>query len=170
MELALSKSVIRTWRPDDVESLARNANNIKVWRNLRDAFPHPYTEAHASEWIRTAASAVPETSFAIAVDGPAVGGIGFVLQNDIFRCSIEIGYWLGEPYWGRGITTEAVKAMTEYAFERFDVRRVYAGVFDWNRASARVLEKSGYIFEGRMRKGVIKEGQIIDDLIYAVVR
>jgi RimJ/RimL family protein N-acetyltransferase len=141
-----------------------------IWRNLRDAFPHPYTLANAQHWIRSANPATPVTNFAIVVDGNAVGGIGLVLKDDVFRRSAEIGYWLGEEYWGRGIVTEAVRAVTDYAFTTFGLCRVYAGVFEWNRASMRVLEKAGYEFECRMRKSVIKDGEIIDELIYAMVR
>jgi RimJ/RimL family protein N-acetyltransferase len=112
----------------------------------------------------------PETNFAIAVAGEAVGGIGFILQPDVARRSAEIGYWLGEEFWGRGIATEAVIAMTARAFANHDLCRVYAHVFEWNRASARVLEKAGYEFEGRLRKSVTKDGKTIDQLMYAVVR
>jgi len=170
MELKLSKSRLRPWKPGDEESLVRHANSRVIWRNLRDAFPHPYTLSNAEHWIRSANSATPVTNFAIVVDGTAVGGIGLVLKDDVFRRSAEIGYWLGEEYWGRGIVTEAVRAVTDYAFATFDLCRVYAGVFEWNPASMRVLEKAGYEFECRMRKSVIKDGETIDELIYAIVR
>jgi RimJ/RimL family protein N-acetyltransferase len=110
------------------------------------------------------------TSYAIVVDGEAVGGIGIVLQPDVFRRSAEIGYWLGEQYWGRGIVTEALRALTEYAFANFDLCRIYAGVFESNPASMRVLEKAGYAFEGRMKKAVTKDGKTMDDFIYAITR
>jgi RimJ/RimL family protein N-acetyltransferase len=104
------------------------------------------------------------------VDEEAVGGIGFTVQPDVAHRSAEIGYWLGEKFWGRGIATEALKAVTEYAFANYDLCRLYAHVFDWNPASARVLEKAGYRFEGRLKKSVTKNGQTIDQLIYAMVR
>ena len=170
MELELSKSRLRPWKPGDEESLVRHANSRVIWRNLRDAFPHPYTLANAQHWIRSANPVTPVTNFAIVVDGSAVGGIGLVLKDDVFRRSAEIGYWLGEEYWGRGIVTEAVHAVTDYAFATFDLCRVYAGVFEWNHASMRVLEKAGYEYECRMRKSVVKDGEIIDELIYAIVR
>jgi len=112
----------------------------------------------------------PVTSFAIALDDEAVGGIGFTVQNDVAHRSAEIGYWLGEQFWGRGIATEALTAVTEYAFKNFDLCRLYAHVFEWNPASARVLEKAGYDFEGRLKKSVTKNGQTIDQLMYAIVR
>lgn len=104
------------------------------------------------------------------IDGQAVGGIGFELQPDVFNRSAEMGYWLGEPFWGRGIMTEAVKAMTSYAFARFDLYRVYAGVFASNPASARVLEKAGYRLEARLSAAVFKDGQVLDQWMYAQVR
>jgi ribosomal-protein-alanine N-acetyltransferase len=170
MELKLSKSVLREWKPGDEQSLVRNANSRRLWRNLRDAFPHPYTLADAEHWINIANPTTPIRNFAIVVDGAAVGGIGLVLKDDVFRRSAEIGYWLGEQFWGRGIVTEAVRAVTDYAFATFDLCRVYAGVFEWNLASTRVLEKAGYEFECRMKKSVTKDGQTIDELIYAMVR
>ena len=170
MELRLTRCIIRSWRPGDEASLIHHANNRNVWRNLRDEFPHPYTEADAEEWIRKATVAIPETAFAIAVDGAAVGGIGLRLGHDIYRRSAEIGYWLGEAYWGRGIATEAVHAMTDYGFVRFDLARIWAGVFEWNPASTRVLEKAGYELEARLRQSVTKDGQTVDELLYAIVR
>ena len=170
MELKLTRSTIREWRVGDETSLVRHANNHKIWLNVRDAFPHPYTTADAEDWIRKASSDDPMISFAIEVDGQAVGGIGLVPQTDIFRRSAEIGYWLGEAYWGRGIVSEAVSAFTEWAFANFDLCRIYAGVFEWNPSSARVLEKAGFEFEGRMKKAVIKEDRTGDELIYATTR
>jgi RimJ/RimL family protein N-acetyltransferase len=104
------------------------------------------------------------------VDDEAVGGIGFTLQQDVAFRSAEIGYWLGEEFWGRGIATEALKAVTEHAFNEYDLCRLYAHVFEWNQASARVLEKAGYEFEGRLRKSVTKDGKTIDQLMYAITR
>jgi [ribosomal protein S5]-alanine N-acetyltransferase len=170
MEFELSRSTLRPWLPGDEESLVRHANNRKLWRNLRDAFPHPYSLADAQHWIQIANPSLPITNFAIVVEGAAVGGIGLVLKDDVFRRSGEIGYWLGEEFWGCGIVTEAVRTVTEYAFATFDLCRVYAGVFEWNPASMRVLEKAGYEFECRLRKSVTKDGETIDELIYAVVR
>jgi RimJ/RimL family protein N-acetyltransferase len=170
MELVLTRCTIREWRPGDEESLVRHANNRNVSRNLRDAFPYPYTLADARSWIETAATADPLTSFAIEVDGAAVGGIGIVLKDDIYRRSAEIGYWLGEDFWGQGIATEAVSVMTDYAFSTWDLCRIWAGIFEWNHGSGRVLEKAGYQFEGRLRQAVTKDGETIDELIFAIVR
>jgi RimJ/RimL family protein N-acetyltransferase len=170
MELKLKTCTIRPWRRGDEKSLARHANNYNVWRNVRDRFPHPYTVKDAQEWINQAAAEYPQTNFAIAIDGEAGGGIGLMLQEDIHRCAAEIGYWLGEDFWGRGIMSEAVSAFTDWGFANFELSRIYAGVLDWNPASARVLEKAGYQFEARLRKAVVKENRVMDELIYAVVQ
>ncbi len=170
MELVLTRGVIRSWRPEDISSLVRHANNRRVWRNLKDRFPNPYTTSDADHWIRRATQSIPETHFAIAIGGEAVGGIGFDLQTDVFHRSAEIGIWLGEAHWGRGIGTEAIRAMTDFAFAHFDVCRLYGGVFEWNPASMRMLDKAGYSLEGRMRKSVTKDGQTIDQMLYAIVR
>jgi RimJ/RimL family protein N-acetyltransferase len=170
VELKLTRCTLRSWRSGDEPSLVRHADNRNVSRNLKDRFPSPYTAADAHEWIAHASAQVPPTSLAIVVGGAAVGGVGIELGTDVFRRSAEIGYWLGEPFWGRGIATEALRAMTAYAFERFDICRLEAGVFDWNPASARVLEKNGYVLEGRARLGVIKDGRMGDRLLYALVR
>lgn len=170
MEIKLTKSILRNWRRSDAASVACYANNYKVWRNVRDRFPHPYTLMDAEEWVRYASRENPTLNFAIEVDGEAVGGIGLVPKEDIYRRTAEIGYWLGEPFWGQGIMSEVVKALTDYAFETFDLSRIYAGVFERNRASMRVLEKAGYTFEARLRKAITKEGETMDEFIYAVVQ
>jgi [ribosomal protein S5]-alanine N-acetyltransferase len=169
LEIKLQKCTIREWRAGDIEALTRNANNYNVWRNVRDRFPHPYTTAAAERWIGGGVSAPPFTQFAIEAEGEAAGGIGIMLKDDVYRRMAEIGYWLGEPYWGRGIGTEAVIAVTEYAFANFDLCRIAAYVFEWNPGSARVLEKAGYQLEGRLRESATKEGQTIDELVYAKV-
>jgi [ribosomal protein S5]-alanine N-acetyltransferase len=168
--MKLKSCEVRSWEWRDREAIVRHANNKNVSINLRDRFPHPYTAADARSWLEMVVGQKPETNFAISLADEAVGGIGFTLQYDVARRSAEIGYWLGEPFWGRGIATEALVFVTDYAFSNFDICRIYAHVFDWNGASARVLEKAGYTFEGRLRKSVIKEGQTIDQLMYAVIR
>ncbi|HYP28168.1 MAG TPA: GNAT family protein [Blastocatellia bacterium] len=170
MELRLTNSVIRSWHPMDADSLAAHADNPKIWKNVRDVFPQPYTQQDAIRWIQLARSQVPETHFAIAVDGAAVGAIGFVLKKDVYRRSAEVGYWLGEDYWGRGIVAEALRALTDYAFASHDLCRIYAGVFEWNTASMRVLEKAGYSFEARLRKAVTKDNMTADEFVYATIR
>jgi RimJ/RimL family protein N-acetyltransferase len=170
MEIVLSRCRLRPFRDGDQASIGRYADNRKIWINLRDRFPHPYTQADAEAWIRQVAGQDPPTQCGIEVGGDVVGGIGLTLQEDIHRRSAEIGYWLAEPFWGRGIMSEAVPAFTDYAFATFDLCRVYATVFEWNPASARILEKAGYILEGRLRKSVTKDGLTIDQFLYARVR
>jgi RimJ/RimL family protein N-acetyltransferase len=170
MELEFPGGRIRSWRPGDEPSLARHANNRNIWLNVRDRFPHPYTLADAEAWVAKAPVADPETQFAIQVDGEAAGGMGVFLQEDIERYSAEIGYWLGEAYWGRGIATAAVRRFTEYAFEAYGLCRIYANVFVWNPASCRVLERAGYQLEGRLRQSGVKDGKVVDGLLYAMVR
>jgi len=170
VKLELKTCTLRSWEWRDRESIVRYANNWRVARNLRDRFPHPYTDRDARNWLEIVVDADPETNFAIVVGGEAVGGVGYTLQYDVDRRSAEIGYWLGEEFWGRGIATEALIAVTDHAFASHDLCRVFANVFEWNPASARVLEKAGYAFEGRLRKSVTKEGQTIDQLMYAMIR
>lgn len=170
MNLRLKTCIVRSWEWRDREAIVRYANNRKVSINLVDRFPYPYTDRDARNWLDGVVDQKPETNFAIDVAGEAVGGIGFSPQPDVKRRSAEIGYWLGEQFWGRGIATEVLVAVTEYAFANFDLCRLYAHVFEWNSASARVLEKAGYKFEGRLRKSVTKDGQTIDQLMYAMIR
>jgi ribosomal-protein-alanine N-acetyltransferase len=170
MQLDIGGWQIRSWQPGDEAALVRYANNRKIWLNLRDAFPHPYSEYDARAWVRFALAQDPEVNFAVASDKEAIGGIGLHPQNDVHRRSAGIGYWLAEPYWGQGIATKAVRALTEYAFANFDLVRIFAEVFEWNPASARVLEKAGYTCEGRLRKSVTKDGKTIDKLVYAIIK
>jgi len=170
MYVELTVASVRSWKWSDVEAIVRHANNRNVWINLRDRFPYPYTASDARRWLESVVGFQPETNFAIAVGDEAVGGIGFSIQYDVARRSAEIGYWLGEEVWGRGIATDALLAVTDYAFANFDLCRLYANVFAWNPASARVLEKAGYSFEGRLKRSVTKDGQTIDQLMYAIIR
>jgi ribosomal-protein-alanine N-acetyltransferase len=167
--LTLHTCEVRSWRPSDVPSLVANANNRRIWINLRDRFPHPYTAKDGRRFVRTATRMEPESFFAIVVGGAAVGGIGFVLRPDVERVSAEIGYWLGEPFWGRGIATEALRALTAYAVEHHHLTRIFAVPFASNTPSCRVLEKAGYLLEGRLRKSAVKDGAILDQLQYAFI-
>ena len=166
----LSRCIIRPWRDGDQLSLIRHADNRNVWLNVRDNFPHPYTLADADRWIHHATNALKDLVFAIEVEGEAAGGIGLVAKEDVYRLSLEIGYWLGEQHWGKGIMTECVGAITQYAFTTFEITRLYADVFEWNTASMRVLEKNGYVKEGRMQQAIIKDGKVGDVVLYATVR
>jgi RimJ/RimL family protein N-acetyltransferase len=170
MRIDLGEWCVRSLTAGDAAAVVKYANNKRVSVNLRDRFPFPYTRADADAFIAAAASHQPETDFAIASRSEVVGGIGFHRQIDVHRLSAEIGYWLGEPYWGRGIATQAVRGLTEWVFATTPLVRLFAHVFEWNPASARVLEKSGYTLEGRLRRSVLKDGKLIDQLVYAIVR
>jgi RimJ/RimL family protein N-acetyltransferase len=160
---------LRSFTPGDAASLARHADNRRIWINLRDAFPHPYLTADAAAFIDWARAEDPESLLAIAVAGEAAGAIGLRRNTDVERVSAEVGYWLGEPYWGRGIATRALVAFTRHAIETHRLTRLYALPFEWNGASLRVLEKAGYRQEGRLRRSAIKDGRIIDQLLYSYV-
>jgi len=161
---------IRSWSSTDKTALVKYANNRKIWLNLRDAFPHPYTETSATAFLEMVGCQHPPTFFAIATQEEAIGGIGISLNHDVHRLAAEMGYWLAEPYWGKGLMTEAVLKFTEYAFEHFHLLRIYAEPYANNASSCRVLEKAGYVSEGRLRSSVIKDGQILDQFLYARIR
>lgn len=170
IRLEFDGGLIRSWRAGDEPAIARHANSRAIWLNVRDRFPHPYTLADAERWVALATAAAPETQFAVEVGGEAVGGVGVFLQTDVERYSAEIGYWLGEAMWGRGLGTAVVRRFTDYAFDAFGLCRIYANVFEWNRGSCRVLEKAGYALEGRLRASGVKDGVVLDGLLYAAVR
>jgi ribosomal-protein-alanine N-acetyltransferase len=172
MKLDLGTFTLRTFRDADAPSIARHANNRNVSRNLRDAFPFPYRLEDAHGFI--AKFNAPEQRglvLAIEVEGAAVGAIGVHPLDDVYRRSAELGYWLGEPFWGRGIATLAVRAITEQAFLRqAELVRIHAAVFGWNPASGRVLEKAGFVREGVLRQSVFKDGVLADSFMYARLR
>lgn len=170
MRIELNDCAVRSWCAGDEPSLARHVNNRKIWLNLRDVFPHPYTLEDATKWVRFAAAEVPELSYAIEIEGEAAGGIGLTPLTDVERCTADIGYWLGEQYWGRGIATRVVAAASEHAFATLDIARLEGWVFAWNPGSMRVLEKCGYVREGVMRKSAIKDGRLVDRMVYARLR
>ena len=160
---------VRDFEPSDAPSIAREINDRRIWINLRDQVPHPYGLADAECFLADVCAAEPRTAFAIDVGGAAVGCIGLRRNEDIERVSAEIGYWLGWMYWGRGIMTAALRAVTKHAFETFDLTRLYALPFSRNLASCRVLEKAGYLREGLLRSSVIKDGEILDQLLYSCI-
>jgi len=167
MEITCASCVLRPLVPADAPSLARHANDRDVWRNLRDRFPHPYTLRDAESYIGAVAGRAPQTGFGIAVEGEAAGTIGLVPGDDIERCSAEVGYWLGRSFRGRGIVTDALRAVTAYAFDELRLHRVFAVPFVHNEASRRVLEKAGYVLEGRMRRSAVKDGMVLDQWLFA---
>jgi len=158
---------LRTPASSDRKEMARLANNRNVWSNLRDVVPHPYYEEDAEDFIQLCRVEDPPYTFIIDYRGKMAGVIGLEPMRDVHRFTAEIGYWIGEPYWNRGIATVAVDLMTHYAFDQLEYKRLHAGVFELNKASMRVLEKCGYAFEGVFRKNVFKEGHFLDEYRYA---
>lgn len=173
MQLTLSKSTIRSFRSADAASIARHIGTYSVARNM-SAIPHPYSLQDAEAWISIASGQTPPTNFAIALDDEVIGGIGLIVgdggRSAFCDHDAEIGYWLGESFWGRGIMSEAVAAFTEWSFLELRLVRLHAAVYARNPASARVLEKAGYEFEGRLRARYFRDGEFIDGLLYAKVR
>jgi ribosomal-protein-alanine N-acetyltransferase len=147
---------VRPWRRDDLDALLRHANNPKIAANLRDQFPHPYTRRDGIDYLNYVRAMDVPMSLAVEYDGGSIGGIGFKMGVDIARLSVEMGYWLAEPYWGRGLTTRAVTAVSDWAFDTFKVVRIFATTFSHNVASMRVLEKAGFEREGVLRHSAIK--------------
>ncbi len=170
MRLNCGPCLVRDWRTSDRESLVTFANNVNVWRNLSHRFPHPYTEADADEWLALVAGQPDATSWALEVEGRAVGGIGVEPGEGVYAKSARFGYWLGEPWWGRGIMTAAAKATANFVLAQYDFVRLEAAVFAWNPASMRVLEKAGFEREGVLRQSVWKDGRIADAVLYARLR
>jgi len=167
VQLLLERCTVRPWRLDNAASLAKHANNRRIWLGLRDLFPHPYTVDDGKQFLQRATSAQPTTDFCIEIDGSAAGGIGIRIGEDVHRHTAELGYWLSEKFWGQGVTSEAVTTFTDYCFENFPLHRIYAEPYANNPASLRVLEKAGFVLEARLKKNVIKDGQILDSLLYA---
>jgi len=170
MRIEIGQYFIQDWKVDDAPAIVRHANNPKVAINLRDRFPHPYTLSDAESFLSRANSQEPRTSFAIATASEPIGGIGLMLGRDVHYLTAELGYWLSELFWGNGIMTSALIAITEYGFREFGLNRIYAEPYASNSASMRVLEKAGFTFEGRLRASVVKNGKILDQCMFAKVR
>jgi len=166
IELVGRRCIVRQFLAADAACIAAVANDRRIWLQLRDLFPHPYHLADAENYIGRVASVDPPLSLAIVVEDRAVGAVGFQL-TDVNRRSAEIGYWLGAAYWGRGIATEAVTFVTNWAFDAHGLLRIFAQPFATNLASRRVLEKAGYQLEGTMRRSALKEGEVRDQCLYA---
>ena len=162
--------VLRLLQDDDAGTIASLCNNKKIWDNVRDKLPYPYTVDDAVEFINICRNEDPKQTFVIEYKGEIAGIIGLVKQSDVYRLTAEVGYWIGEPYWGRGIATEAVKLIVKYGFEKLDLVRIYTGVFDFNKASQRVLEKAGFKLEAVFKNSVIKNNKIYDEYRYCILK
>jgi len=161
---------LRPFTTNDLDSLVKYANNPKIANNLTDKFPYPYTTENGKMFIEFATKNTPTNIFAIDINGEACGGIGIHPQEDVHRKNAELGYWLAEPFWGNGIITKAIVQMVDYGFKNFDITRIFARPYGTNEASQRVLEKAGFVLEGRFEKTLFKNGEYKDELIYAVRR
>jgi len=159
--------MLRPFRQDDREALAKLADNVNVSKYLTDRFPNPYSLADADCWIAKVSSEDAPQNFAIEWQGQFVGGIGLEPLDDVYRRTAEIGYWLGEPYWGNGLATKAVAMMMDYTFARLQFIRIQAAVFAENKNSAKVLEKNNFVLEAVLRKHITKNGYTQDALLYA---
>ncbi|MGB9175934.1 MAG: GNAT family N-acetyltransferase [Methanoregula sp.] len=163
-------ALLRPWRQEDAPSLARHANNPRVSGCLRDLFPSPCTIDDAHRFIAMATGPIHGLLLAIEVQGEAVGGIGIQPLTDVYRGTAEIGYWLAEPFWGKGMVTGAVRAVVPVAFEKTGVVRIQAGIFANNPASMRVLEKCGFVREAVHRNAITKHGVVMDEVMYVRFR
>ncbi|WMX17298.1 MULTISPECIES: GNAT family N-acetyltransferase [unclassified Aureispira] len=171
MKIKLQSCSLTKWQKTYCETLVQHANNPLIAQYLRDSFPNPYTLKDAVSWVEFNQQIKgPAQNLAILVEDNCIGAIGLRPETDIHRCNIELGYWIGEAYWGQGIVTEAVRYMISYAFEHFEVQRIYAGVFEGNIGSQRVLEKVGFRLESIVPKGVIKNGVLLDEHIYSFLK
>jgi len=163
---------IRSWKMEDANDLALALNNKKVLDNLRDGLPYPYTASDAAEYINAMINADGDKTYAFAIisDNKVVGSIGAFRQENIHSRSAEVGYYIAEPYWGRGIGTSAVNQICDFIFSNTDIIRIFAGPFAHNVASCRILEKAGFSFEGTLRKNAVKNGAILDMNMYSLVK
>jgi ribosomal-protein-alanine N-acetyltransferase len=166
MHIITPSCTLRDWVPGDAGSLVRHANNPRIAATMRDLFPSPYSLEDAHRFISMATGLTPNLFLAIEVKGEAVGGIGIHPLDDVKRRSAEIGYWLSEALWGKGIVTDAVSSLVPVAFERYDISRLQAGIFSNNPASMRVLEKCGFIREVVYRNAISKKGALLDEVMY----
>ncbi len=158
------------WGDGDQDRLIALADDYDIWANLGDNFPHPYTRADAEAWVALQSGRDPVEHFAVCDAAGPIGGMGLTTRQGDLRHSAEIGYWLGRPFWGRGIATAAVKVLTAYGFETLGLIRIDARVRTGNAASVRVLEKVGYQREGLLRRAALKDGVPVDNLLYAILR
>lgn len=169
--LAVEPYFLRDWQmPDDIAPLVKYGNNRNIWINLTDRFPHPYEEKNAKEWLKYVTATDQEKVYAIATPDEAIGAVGIHYRQDVDRLGAELGYWLGQPFWGQGVVTSAVRKVVEITFETTNLIRIYARVFAPNVASVRVLEKAGFELEGRLRNAVIKDDVIMDLFVYATLK
>lgn len=162
--------MLRPWQEEDLDNLVRFANNYEIAKFMNDHFPHPYTHETGKSFLKMAMSGMPPNILAIVVEGSAAGGIGIHPGWGVERKNAEMGYWLGQPFWGKGIVTKAIGQMIDHAFRNWDIDRIFARPFHTNIASQKALQKAGFILEARLEKTFFKNGEYFDEMIYAVRR
>lgn len=170
MMLKEGNIVLRSYLKTDAPDLVSIANNKNIWLNLRDGFPHPYNIKDADQFIKRVNSENDQHVFGIFDKGVLKGSVGLFVQQDVYRFSAELGYYIGEAHWGQGLATKAIRAIIKYGFKELELNRIYAGVFENNKTSFRVLEKNGFVLEGIKKQGVYKNNQILDEYFYALIR
>lgn len=170
MDLINTNVRLRRLSVADKQVIARLCNNKNIWDNLRDSFPIPYSEKDAEEFIKLCMDENPAATFGINYKGDFAGVVGLVKQKDVYRLTAELGYWIGEPFWGLGIATKAVNLIVQYGFDTLGLMRIYSGVFEYNKASQRVLEKAGFNLDCILEKAVIKNGIICDEFRYSILK
>ncbi len=160
--------LLRPWHIDDLETLVSIANNPNIAQYMADIFPHPYTHEKGKAFIEFATTNPTACIFAITIDQQPVGSIGLHLQSDILRKNAEIGYWLAEEHWGKGIVPDAIKQIVKYGFENLDIVRIFARIYGTNIPSQKVVEKCHFKLEGKYEKTIFKNNEFLDELIYAI--
>jgi ribosomal-protein-alanine N-acetyltransferase len=159
---------LEPWKIEYLDDLVKYANNPSIAKNLTDAFPYPYTKEAGKQFIETVSKSNPTLVFAIVKDSEIIGSIGIHPQQDIYRNNVELGYWLAEPFWGQNIMTTAISQIVEYAFKNLPINRIFAKPFGYNIGSQKALLKSGFVLEGKYEKTLIKNGELIDELVFAI--
>lgn len=165
------KVKIRGWRKEDKTPLLKLVNNKKIWDNVRDRLPFPYTDKDADEWLKLNVGITPVLNFVIEAGENFAGSIGMVPKEDVYRCNMEIGYWVGEPYWNKGVATKAINLLEQLIWKDYhDVIRIYADVYEHNKASMKALEKNGFHLEAIHKKAVIKNNVLMDEYVWVKLR
>ena len=170
MNLQFENYIIRNFIDDDVDSLYKYANNINVSQYLRESFPYPYSKQNALEWIYFIKQDSDKLALAIADEHELIGGIGAIPNNDVHRFTAEIGFWLGEPFWNKGIMTKAIRVFCNYLFDAYNYNKLSANVFEGNEASKKVLQNTGFILEGILIKNIFKKNKFMDQYIYGLLK
>ena len=170
MKIETNGVVLRTWEENDAEELAKVANNKKIFDNLRDSFPQPYSLQDAADFISLSKENGNSLLLAIEIQGKVVGNVGVFFKNDVYRKNAELGYFLSEEHWGKGIMTKAIKKVVEYCFENYEINRIYAEPFASNIGSIKVLERAGFKLEALLKSNIIKNGVIGDTCIFSLLK